>query len=149
MQAGGERTVPAVDLTFVYFERIYYRRGTSRSEEATGQRVDLEDRRHECRCLRLADSSKLKFSKMRQIEIVYPPEEGVARLRVTLFDGRMRELRADSLFGAFDSFAPRFAARVDGEVREFLLILPEGGTWPEERLVRMLLRRPPPPRGRH
>lgn len=146
---GGEKTFPAVDLTFVYFERIYYRRRAPRSEEASGQRLDLEDRRHECRCVRLEDASKLKFSKVRQIEIAYPPDEGVARLRVTLYDGRMRDLRADSLFGASDSFAPRFAARVDGEVREFPLLLPVGGSWPEERLVRLLLRRPPPPRRRH
>ena len=145
---GGERTIPAVDLAFVSYERIYYRRGAPRSEEATGQRLDVEDRRRECRCVRLDDSSKLKFSKVRQIEINYPPEGRVAHLRVTLFDGRVRELGADSLFGATDSFAPRFAARVDGEVREFLLILPERETWPEEKLVRLLLKRPPPPRGR-
>jgi hypothetical protein len=60
----------------------------------------------------------------------------------------VRELLADSLSGAADSFAPRFAARVDGEVREFLLMLPERGSWPEERLVRLLLKRPPPRRGR-
>ena len=98
--------------------------------------------------MRLDDSSKLKFSKVRQIEINYPPEGRVAHLRVTLFDGRVRELGADSLFGATDSFAPRFAVRVDGEVREFLLILPERETWPEEKLVRLLLKRPPPRRGR-
>ncbi len=145
---GGERTIPAVDLAFVYYERIYYRRRAPRSEEATGQRGEVEDRRRECRCVRLEDSSKLKFSKVRQIEIVYPPDEGVARLRVTLYDGRVRELLGDSLSGAADSFAPRFAARVDGEVREFLLMLPERGSWPEEKLVRLLLKRPPPRRGR-
>ena len=40
--AAGERTIPAVDLAFVSFERIYYRRGAPRSEEATGQRLDVE-----------------------------------------------------------------------------------------------------------
>ena len=144
----GERTIPAVDLAFVYYERIYYHKGAPRSEEATGERLDVEDRRLECRCVRLDDWSKLKFSKTRQIEIDYPPDGFVARLRVTLIDGRMREVRADSLFGAYDSFPPRFAARVDGEVREFPLILPEKGSWPEERLVRVLLKRPPQPRGR-
>ena len=98
--------------------------------------------------MRLDDWSKMKFSKTRQIEIDYPPDGFVARLRVTLIDGRMREVRADSLYGAYDSFPPRFAARVDGEVREFPLILPEKGSWPEERLVRVLLKRPPQPRGR-
>ena len=144
----GERTIPAVDLSFVYFERIYYHKGAPRSEEATGERLDVEDRRRECRCVRLDDWSKLKFSKTRQIEIDYPPDGFVARLRVTLIDGRMREVRADSLFGAYDSFPPHFAARVDGELREFPLILPEKGSWPEERLVRLLLKRPPKPRGR-
>ena len=147
--AAGERTIPAVDLAFVSFERIYYRRGAPRSEEATGQRLDVEDHRRECRCVRLDDSSKLKFSKVRQIEIDYPPDDRVAHLRVTLFDGQVREMRADSLYGAIDSFAPRFAARVDGEVREFLLILPERGSWPDEKLIRVLLKRPPPPRVRH
>ena len=146
---GGERTIPAVDLAFVFFERIYYRRGAPRSEEASGERLDIEDRRHECRCVRLEDWSRLKFSKLRQIEFVYPSDDRVARLRVTFLDGRVRELRADALSGAVESFAPRFSARVDGEVREFLLILPEHGSWPEERLARLLLKRPPaPPRGR-
>jgi hypothetical protein len=141
----GERTIPAVDLAFVYFERIYYHKGAPRSEEATGERLDVEDRRKECRCVRLEDWSKLKFSKTRQIEIEYPPDGRVALLRVTLINGDLRQVRADSLFGAVDSFAPRFAARVDGEVREFPLLLPEQGAWPDERLVRLLLKRPPQP----
>src|SRR5206468_9957924 len=145
---GGERTNPARDLRFVFFERIYYSRHAPRSEEARGERVDIEDRRRECRCVRLADWSKFKFSKVRQIEIAYPLDGAVALLRVTEMDGAMRELRADSLYGAMDSFAPRFAARVDGEVREFALLLPEQEAWPEERLVRLLLKRPPPRHGR-
>ncbi len=146
----GERTIPAVDLRFVFYKRIYYRRHAPRSEEAKGERLDVEDRRYECRCLRLEDWSKLKFSKVRQIEIAYPPDGAVALLRVTEFDGSMRELRADSLFGAVDSFAPRFAARIDGEVREFPLILSErGSAWPEEKLTRLLLKRPPKRTLRH
>ena len=145
---GGERTIPAVDLAFVFYERTYYSRGAPRSEEATGQRLDVEDRRRECRCVRLPDWSKLKFSRVRQIEIDYPPDGRMARLRVTMLDGGVRELRADALYGAVESFAPRFAARVDGEVREFLLIRPEGASWPDEKLVRLLLKRSPPPRGR-
>jgi len=145
---GGERTIPAVDLAFVFYERTYYSRGAPRSEEATGQRLDVEDRRRECRCVRLPDWSKLKFSSVRQIEIDYPPDGRMARLRVTMLDGGVRELRADALYGAVESFAPRFAARVDGEVREFLLIRPEGSSWPDEKLVRLLLKRSPPPRGR-
>ena len=147
---GGERTIPAVDLRFVFYERIYYRRHAPRSEEARGERVDVEDRRRECRCLRLEDWSRVKFSKVRQIEVAYPPDGAVALLRVTELDGGMRELRADSLFGAVDSFAPRFAARIDGEVREFPLILSEhGSAWPEEKLVRLLLKRPPKRTLRH
>ena len=140
----GERTIPAVDLRFVFYERIYYRRRAPRSEEANGERLDVADRRRECRCLRLEDWSKVKFSKVRQIEIAYPPDGPVAMLSVTEFDGRMLRLRADSLYGAADSFAPRFAARIDGEVREFPLLLTErGAAWPEEKLVRLLLKRPP------
>ena len=146
----GERTIPAVDLRFVFYERIYYRRRAPRTEAANGERVDVEDRRRECRCLRLEDWSRLKFSKVRQIEIAYPPDGAVALLRVIEFDGGMRELRADSLFGAADSFTPRFAARIDGEVREFPLILSErGSVWPEEKLVRLLLKRPPQRARRH
>jgi hypothetical protein len=146
----GERTIPAVDLRFVFFERIYYRRHAPRSEEATGERLDVEDRRHECRCLRLEDWSRVKFSKVRQIEISYPPDGRVALLRIVEFDGRMRELRADSLYGARDSFAPRFAARIDGEVREFPLLLSErDAVWPEDKMVRLLLKRPPQRAPRH
>jgi hypothetical protein len=145
----GERTIPAVDLEFVYYERVYYRRHAPRDEEATGERMDVEDRRQESHFLRMEDWTKVKFSKVRQIEIGYPSDSAVARLRVTWIDGSMREIRADSLYGAVDSFAPRFAARVDGEVHEFLLIVPEPGSWPEERLVRLLLKRPPPHHGKH
>jgi hypothetical protein len=148
--AAGERTIPAVDLRFVYYERVYYNRHAPRSEESRGERTDVEDHRHECKFVRLDDWTKIKFSKVRQIEITYPDDGTVARLSVTQFDGTLRQLRADSLYGAADSFAPRFAARVDGEVREFPLILTErGSTWPEERLVRLLLKRPPPRAGRH
>ena len=145
----GERTMPAVDLKFVYFERVYYSRHAPREEEATGERMEVEDRRHESRSLRMADWTKVKFFNIRQIEIVYPSDGTVARLRVTATDGSIREIRADSLYGGVESFAPRFAARVDGEVHEFVLIVPEPGGWPEERLVRLLLKRPPPPHGKH
>lgn len=142
--SSGERTIPVSDLVFVHFERIYYQRHAPRSEDPAGHRVEIEDRRRDCRCLRLEDWSKLKFKKIRQIEITYPPDETVARLRVTERDGKVRELRADSLSGAVESFAPRFAVTVDGEHREFPLILDEGaGGWPDERLVRLLLLRPP------
>jgi hypothetical protein len=145
----GERTMPAVDLKFVYYERVYFSRHAPREEEATGERMEVEDRRHESRFLRMDDWTKVKFFNTRQIEIIYPSDSTVARLRVTEVDGTMREIRADSLYGAVESFSPRFAARVDGEVHEFLLIAPEPGAWPEERLARLLLKRPPPPHGKH
>jgi len=141
---GGERTLPVSDLVFVHFERVYYQRSAPRAEDPAGHRLDIEDRRRECRCLRLEDWSKVKFNKTRQIEIDYPPGDPVARLRVTERNGKVRELRADSLQGASDSFAPRFAATVDGQQREFPLILAEGEGWPDERLVRLLLQRPKP-----
>ena len=72
----GERTIPVADLTFVYFKRIFYQRHAPRSEEATGSRVDIEDRRKEC------------------------------------------------------------------------LLPPDGSSWPEEQLLRLLLMRPPPRSGR-
>jgi len=145
----GEKTFPVSDLTFVYFKRIFYKRHAPRSEEATGRRIDIEDRRKHCRCLRLEDWSTIKFGEIRQIELSYAGGETVAVLRVTLRDGSMQVLRADSLYGGKDSLAPRFFATVDGERREFPLILPaDAGGWPEETLVRLLLIRPPPATGR-
>ena len=140
---GGERTLPVSDLVFVHFERVYYQRSAPRSEDPAGHRLEIEDRRRECRCLRLEDWSKVKFKMIRQIEFIYPPGDPVARLRVTERNGQVRELRADSLQGASDSFAPRFAATVDSQQREFPLILAEGEIWPDERLVRLLVQRPP------
>ena len=144
-----ERTIPVADLTFVYFKRIFYQRHAPRSEEASGSRLDIEDRRKECRCLRLEDWSKIRFSGIRQIELTYPSDDTVARLRVTERDGTVQELRADSLFGAKDSLAPRFFATVEGEHQEFpLLLTGDAGGWPEQRLVRLLLMRPAPRSGR-
>ncbi len=137
------------DLTFAYFKRIVYRRHAPRSESAGGSRIDIEDRRKECRCLRLEDWTRIKFQEIRQIELAYPPDQAVATLRVTLRDGSVQVLRADSLYGAKDSLSPRFFATVEGERREFPLMLTAGsGGWPEETLVRLLLLRPPPETGR-
>lgn len=139
----GERTVPVSDLVFVHFERLYYHRRAPRSQDASGSRMEIEDRRRECRCLRMQDWTKLKFKMIRQIELIYPPDGTVARLRITRRDGRVSEMGADSLHGASESFGPRFAATLDGQMREFPLILAEGETWPDERLSRLLLLRPP------
>lgn len=141
---GGERTVPVPDLVFVHFERVYYHRRAPRAEDPSGKRLEIEDRRRECRCLRLEDWTKLKFKMIRQIEFTYPPDGVVARLRITRRDGGIIEIGADTLNGGKDSFGPRFAATLDGQSREFPLILGEGEQWPDERLARLLLMRPPP-----
>jgi len=150
--AGGERTVEIDDLRFVYFRRSYYQKRAPRSEEASGRRVQVEDRRRECRCLRFEDWSKTKLKMLRQIEISYPPGSRVALLRLTERAGGLKEVRADSLFGAKDAAPPSFAAVIAGSEREFPLVLGSDpkDDWPEERLVRVLLVRspPPPPRRR-
>ena len=150
--AAGERAVQVDDLRFVFFRRSYYQQRAPRSEEASGRRVQVEDRRKECRCLRFEDWSKTKFKLLRQIEISYPPGGRVALLRLTERTGGLREVRADTLFGAKDSAPPSFSAVIAGSVREFPLVLGSdpGDDWPEERLVRILLVRspPPPPRRR-
>jgi hypothetical protein len=144
--SGEERTVEVSDLVFVFYERVYYERRAPRSEGTGGRRLEVEDRRRECRCLRLEDWSKIKFKRLRQIEMVYPPGERAARLRLTLRDGQLKELPVEALFGGTGHWPPRFAASVDGTHREFPLRL-EGGDveepeWPEERLARILLMRP-------
>lgn len=148
----GERTLETSDLRFVFFRRTYYQKHAPRSEEASGRRVQVEDRRKECRCLRLEDWSKVKFKSLRQIEILYPPGERAARLRLTERAGAVREIRADGLFGGGGPATPFFAAMVEGAEREFPLVLGDDprDEWPAERLVRILLVRlpPPPPRRR-
>lgn len=139
----GERTVPVADLVFVHFERVYYNRRAPRSEDPSGSRIQIEDRRRECRCLRTQDWTKFKFKAIRQIEISYPSDGFVARLRITKRDSSIVEMAADALAGGRESFGPRFAATLDGEHREFPLILAEGEQWPEQRLSRLLLMRPP------
>jgi hypothetical protein len=140
------------DLVFVHFERLYYHRRAPRSEDPSGSRLQIEDRRRECRCLRMQDWAKLKFKAIRQIEISYPPDGIVALLRITKRDGSIVEVGADTLHGGTESFGPRFAATLDGQHREFPLILAEGEQWPDQRLTRLLLMRPlqkpPPPKPR-
>ena len=144
--AGQERAVPIRDLRFVSFERIYYNRRAPRSEEPSGRRVEVEDRREECRCIRFEDYAKLKFKKLRQIEITYPADATVARVRLTRLTGEVREVGADALWGGRNPLPPRFSATIDGQLHEFSLIADQGDPpgWPDERLVRILLKRPPP-----
>lgn len=143
--SGEERDHPVGDLRFVSFERIYYHRRAPRSEEPSGRRVEVKDRREECRCVRFDDYSKLKFKKLRQIEITYPADARVARVRLTRLDGDVREVGADALWGGRNPLPPRFTATIDGQVREFPVVADQGDAagWPEERLVRILLKRPP------
>lgn len=145
--AGGERAAEALDLGFVFFERVYYQRRAPRAEDPAGRRTEVEDRRRECRCVRFQDWSRVKFKLLRQIEIGYPAGERAARLRLTMRTGKVREVSAADLFGGHGAFGPRFAATVDGETREFPLIRggAPGDDWPEELLVRILLLRPPAP----
>ncbi len=145
--AGGERTAEALDLTFVFFERVYYHKHAPRAEDPCGRRIDVEDRRRECRCVRFQDWSRVKFKLVRQIEISYPAGERAARLRLTMRTGKVREVSAADLFGGQGPFGPRFAATVEGEIREFPLIrgTGTGDDWPEERLLRILFLRPSAP----
>ena len=143
---GEERELDVPDLAFVFYARTYFHRRAPRSENASGRRVDIEDRRKECLCLRFDDWSKIKLGDLRQIEISYPDAGGEARVRLTDTDGGMREVAAGSLAGASTSMPPRFAATVDGALREFPLILGANASEPspDERLLRVLLALPRP-----
>ena len=148
-EAKGERTVEVTDLRFAFFETLYRHKAAPRSESPTGERIEVVQKRKECDCLRLADYSKIKRNVLRQIDITYPNDSHVALVRVIRRDGSIREYPATALYGGDGLFPPRFAATVDGEHREFPLVLPDtpGAVWPEERLVRMLIFRstaPPP-----
>ncbi len=146
---GAERVVEVRDLSFVYFRRTYYQMRSPRAEDAAGRRIDVEDRRREDRSVRFEDESKARFYVLRQIEITYPEGGREALVRLTWRDGRMREVPAGSLAGGSSQLPPRFAATVDGALREFPLLLGDAPDerWPEERLVRILfVPTPLPPR---
>lgn len=146
---GAERTIPVGDLRFVHFERIFYQRRAPRDEEPSGRRVEVEDRRDDCRCVRFEDYSRVKFKKLRQIEIAYPPDAGAALIRLTRLNGEVSTVPADALRGGLNPLPPRFTATVDGQLREFPLVREAGANgWPEERLVRILLKRPPDRQGK-
>lgn len=148
-EAAGERTVEAFDLKFAFFDTLYRHKAAPRSESPTGERIEVIQKRKECDCIRLADYTKIKKQVIRQIDVTYPVDGRVALVRITRRDGVMREYPATSLYGGDGLFPPRFVATVDGEHREFPLVLPDtpGVSWPEERVVRMLVYRPaePPP----
>lgn len=145
---GSERMVEVEDLAFAYFHRTVYTRSAPRSKSPSRQRTEVLDRREECACLRLSDWSKVKFKKLRQIEIIYPQASRVARLRLTHRDGHVSEISAGTLYGGGDPFPPRFGATVDGLYREFPLVLEDSVTrgWPRERVSRIILVTSPPRR---
>ena len=146
----GERTVEASDLRFAFFQTLYRHKAAPRSESPTGERIEVVQKRKECDCIRLADYTKIKKTVIRQIDVTYPVDSRVALVRITRRDGSIREYPATSLYGGDGLFPPRFAATVEGEHREFPLVIPDtpGAAWPEERLVRLLVFRtiPPPPK---
>ena len=146
-EAEGERTVEAVDLRFAFFQTLYRHKAAPRSENPTGERIEVVQKRKECDCIRLADYAKIKKQEIRQIDVTYPIDGRVALVRVTRRNGQIHEYPATSLYGGDGLFPPRFVATVDGEHREFPLVLPDapGAAWPEERVVRMLVYRPPEP----
>jgi hypothetical protein len=145
----GERTLEVFDLRFASFQTIYKHKAAPRSESPTGERIEVIHKRKECSCLRLADYRKISMRQVRQIDVTYPEGGRVALVRITWRDGKVREYPATGLYGGDGLFPPRFTATVEGQPREFPLILPDtqDATWPEERLVRAILYRPtsPPP----
>jgi hypothetical protein len=149
-ESTGERSAEASGLKFAFFQTLYRHTRAPRSESPTGERIEVVQKRKECDCLRLADYTRIKFQLIRQIDITYPEGARVALVRITRRDGKIREYDATALYGGDGLFPPRFAATVDGEHREFPLVLPDtpAAAWPEERVVRMIVYRtdplPPP-----
>jgi hypothetical protein len=146
-EAAGEREVEVPDLRFAAFETRYRHTAAPKSESPTGERIEVVQKRKECSCVRLADWSKVKMVRIRQIDLTYPEGGRVALVRITRRDGDVREYPATSLYGGDGLFPPRFSATVDGAHLEFPLVLPDtpGAAWPEERVVRMILYRPDTP----
>ena len=146
-ESQGERTTEVFDLRFAWFLTTYKHTAAPRSESATGERIEVVQKRKECSCVRLGDGTKIGLQAIRQIDLTYPVGARVALVRLTWRNGKVREYRATELYGGDSIFQPRFAATVDGQHREFPLALPDTpeAVWPEERLVRMILYRPPAP----
>ncbi|HET8946437.1 MAG TPA: hypothetical protein VFQ07_05605 [Candidatus Polarisedimenticolia bacterium] len=155
-ESRGERTIEVFDLRFASFQTIYKHKAAPRAESPTGERIEVVQKRKECSCVRLADYTSISMRKIRQIDVTYPEAGRVALVRITWRDGKVREYPATGLYGGDGLFPPRFAATVEGQHREFPLVLPDTpeATWPEERLVRAILYRsgtssPPPRKSTH
>src|SRR5262245_7828598 len=148
---GGERTVEAADLRFIYFKTRYRRRAVPVEESPTRERLEVLSDSYDCTCVRFADYSRVKFKKLREIEIVTQPDSALATVRITRINGQSNAYRVDQLWGGGDLFPPHFVAVIDGVEREFPLRLgtEAGAAWPEEMLARALLTTPPPPARGH
>jgi hypothetical protein len=150
----GERDVAISDLRFVYFKTSYRHTRAPREEIASGERVEILSTRDDCRCVRMADYSRIKMKSIREIAITYTPGDRVAAVRITRTNGSVQEYPATSLYGGTGLFPPQFSASIDGVTREFPLILEArpDAAWPEETLVRVMLSpapQPAPPKGHH
>jgi hypothetical protein len=148
----GTRSVEVFDFRFVFFDTRYRQTHAPRTESPTGERIEVIEKRKECACLRLDDYAKVKFGRVREITITYPEGLHAALVRVTRMDGKVNEYPVKGLYGGTGLMPPRFFATVDGQGREFPLMLQDvaQADWPSERLVRVALFRPrpatPPPR---
>jgi hypothetical protein len=141
----GTRTVEVFDFRFVFFTTRYRDTHAPKSESPTGERIEVINDRQECACLRLADYTKYKFMRQREIAVIYPEGSHVAQVRVTRRDGKVHEFPATDLYGGTGLATPLFSATIDGQLREFPLVLAEGADWPSERPVRVILYRSQPP----
>lgn len=145
----GERPLEVADVRFVLFRTSYRHTRAPRSESPTGERLQMIERRKECRCIPFADYGRISLSKIREIEIDASPAHPVARVRVTRRNGDLREYAATDLEGGAGLFPPRILLEEDGgATREFPLVLTADGSpaWPDEMVVRILLVRTAPPR---
>ncbi|HKQ97832.1 MAG TPA: hypothetical protein VJV75_08155 [Candidatus Polarisedimenticolia bacterium] len=144
---GGERTIDAADLRFVFFDTRYRRTRVPVEESPTRERLEIVHDREDCRCLRLADYTRIRFSILREIEVRTTPDGSVATVRVVRRDGQTHEYLGSRLYGGDGLAPPLLMATIDGVATEFPLVLPDapGAAWPPTMLVRALLTAPPPP----
>lgn len=143
----GQREVEAHDLRFVYFTVRYRQRMAGADEGPAGERTDVVGDRKECQCLRMPDWSKIKLMQLRSIEITHAAGSRFSMVRVTRRDGQMNEYPATSLYGGDGLYPPFFSMTIEGERRDFPLVLAGRPDldWPGENLVRILWTTTTPP----